>query len=130
MPYGKTLIQNSAIWYCFILSYINKNKAISAVPCSEKHYPATLGEFSSHFYLTIQTMELKKDLFLKTPLPTATSGHCRSPRSKSAVKQEEKIANDAWALQKPCMSSCISAGRLIQMEGGRPRGILSKNLNS
>lgn len=45
--------------------------ATSAGPCSGKQYPSTTGEFSSRFYLMIEMMELRKDLVLKTPLPTA-----------------------------------------------------------
>lgn len=70
---------------------------------------------------------------MKTPLPTASSGHRKSlGRTQSAVKHKVKIAKDArTAPQKSCKSlSCTSTEKFTQMETGWPQGILSENLNS
>lgn len=125
MQYGKRVRYKTALLTLFYPELYQQKLPTSARPCSGKHYPTMTGEFSFPSYLMIKMMELKKDLVLKTPLPTASSGHHRSPRrSSSVVKHEIKIRKYAQAAFKklPRSPSCTSAERFIQMEGKKATG--------
>lgn len=106
--------------------------ATSAGCHRQKHYPTLTGTFSSPFYLMIKMMELKKDLVLKTSLPTACLGHRASPRrSRSVVKHDVKITNYARAAFKKLFKSLshISAETFIWMERRKVTGNF-KSLNT